>query len=197
MLKDYLGIFGFVLLIQMAITDALMATNFLSYTFSLLIAWLSIMGFVIKSGTRTGTAFVFMPVAVFLVSIMLGSGYLVTYLHITPDLISGSRQIAGLSLLFGEFGTVVSAIFLNGKSYTTHLELAGYDELEVRNFLNGYSLNLTAVALVSVGITFILLLLAGAVPFLNIGLLPAILLFGFVYIVIFRVLIAERRVYRK
>ncbi len=192
MIRDLLGVFGFVLVVQMGITDALLAVNPMAYAFAVIIFAFTVIDFNVKSNYKANSPMIFIPVAAFLISIIFSSGYALSYVHISPLLGNGFSQAAGLSLLFGELGTLISIVYLVEIPYSRRLLEAGYDGGEVNSALDGFSSGIVGLGGISLLITILLLFLAGAVPFLNIGVLPALLLFGLFYIIIFRFVISEK-----
>lgn len=193
MLRDYLGTLGFVMVAQMALAEILLAAGAIAYAFSLLIFALTAAGFSLKTTSKSRGLLLFLPAVIYVFSIVLSYGFLAHYSHIPAVLSAGSGQIAALSLLIGEFGTVISSVYLLTVSYSTKLETAGYEMDEVEESLNGITTSVLVLGFFSLVITILILFVAGEVPTLNIGLLPAILLFGTFYVVIFRFIIKENR----
>lgn len=193
MLRDYLGTVGFIMVVQMALAEILLASGIIAYAFSILIFSLAATVFGLRTSPKPRGVLIMMPSVVFLLSITLSFGFLEKYAHIPAVLIAGSSQTAALSLLIGEFGTAVSSIYILGIAHSTKLEEAGYELDEINGAMNGIVKTVFTLALFSLVITVVILFAAGEVPFFNIGLLPAILLFGTFYIIIFRFLIKQER----
>lgn len=193
MLRKLTGPAGFFLILQMALVNTLYSYNYLSYFISALILLFTVLGFGFKPKGGSGSRYIFMAPVFFLLSMVLSSGYLLKYINIEPFLVSGYMEAAGLSLLFGEFGVFLSALYLTGESYSLNLENAGYDRGEIETALDSYSGAILAYGLISVFLTLILMFLVSGIPILDIGLLPAILLFGVFYVIIFRMFISDRK----
>lgn len=193
MIRTGTGILGLILLVQMALFTAVLGQSTISLAIAALILLTAVLAFVMDRGKRPNSSMAFVPVALYMLVFIMSTGYVLDYVHITPLIAQSSLPVAGFSALFGELGTVFSSVFLNGKAYGDSLEESGYDPEEIDSAIDSYTLSIGITGSVSLAVTVITLVVLGSTPYLDIGILPAIILFGIVYLIVFRFIVAERR----
>lgn len=192
-MKLYLSLLGVVLLAQMGVLTIAVGSGYISIALGLIIILTAVLSFVLIRNLRTADFITFMPVTVFLVAVLLSSGYIVRYLTFPAVMNPSYTQITGFSLILGEFGTIVTSLYIHGRKYRFSLIGAGYEEEEVENALGSHSFYVFLTTLLSVVFAFVIIIVIETTPYLDIGILPALILFGVVYLIVFRFLIIERK----
>ncbi len=192
-MRPVYGITGFVLVIQMAAIVMLLSTGYLSYAFALVIVAGTAFSMLSSRNRKDSNAIIFLPISIFLAALILSSGYIVRLIRLSPILAGGSLSLAGFSALFGEFGTILLSVHVHNRFYESSLKEAGYDQEEIEASLNSYATSIALIGFLSVGVTLVTLFVLGSAPYLDVGILPALVMFGVVYLIVFNVVIKEHR----
>lgn len=135
----------------------------------------------------------YIPLLIMVLSFVASEGYVQGIFAITPVIAPSAINLISISMLPMTAGTFLSMVSGTGTAITVEFSRNGFDQEELEVAVSKFSSAMVLIGLGALLISFLIFVVIAVAPELNIGFFPAVILFGVVYILIFRIIFLERK----
>ncbi len=141
-------------------------------------------------GKGVGRYFPFLIIAS---ALMVSQGYFQRLFSLAPVVPSVYDNDIAFLLVFMVLGIFLSMTSGTGKSMIREMSYAGFDEMELKSAVSSFNTNMMIIGFSALILAVSGYLLISVLPQVSIGFFPAVITFGIIYLLLFRVIFSEKR----